>query len=79
MASLGVEVAKDERHEGSYKGILPEISLAAAPQVTLTRPRVSFSNIIYDCVVGVDFWSAKALTIDVAHRQLIVSYPSTFR
>jgi hypothetical protein len=79
MASLGVEVAKDERHEGSYKGILPEISLAAAPQVTLARPRVSFSNIIYDCLVGVDFWSAKALTIDVAHRQLIVSYPSTFR
>ncbi len=79
MASLGVEVAKDERHEGSYTGILPKISLAAAPQVALARSGVSFSNIIYDCVVGVDFWSARALTIDVANRQLIVSYPPSLR
>lgn len=79
MASLGVEGEKDERHEGSYKGILPEISLAAAPQVTLASPRVAFSNLVYDCVVGVDFWSGRALTIDVAHRQLIVSYSPPLR
>jgi hypothetical protein len=90
MASLGVEKdGKDvERHEGrsptgaveiSYRTSLPEISLAAAPQVTHARPRVSFSDIIYDCVLGIDFWSGRALTIDIAHRQLIVSNPSPSR
>jgi len=88
MAPLGVE--KDskniERHEIrnpagaveiSYRTRLPAIALAAAPQITLAGPRVSFSDIIYDCVVGVDFWSGRALTIDIANRQLVVSNPST--
>lgn len=79
IPSLGVEVAEDERHKGTYKGVVSKISLAAAPEVTLVGARVSFSNIIYDCVVGVDFWSARMLTIDVAHGQLIVSHPPPSR
>lgn len=54
---------------------ISEISLAAAPQIKLAPVRVSFSDIIYDCVVGVDFWHDRALTIDIASRQLIVSTP----
>lgn len=84
MASLGIEKdSKDvQKHEGrSFTGAvetrydtkLSRIALAAAPQIVLVAPSVSFSDIIYDCVVGVDFWSGKALTIDIAHRQLIVS------
>jgi hypothetical protein len=84
MPSLGIEKdGKDvQKHEGrSFTGAvetrydtnLSQISLAAAPQIILARPPVSFSDIIYDCVVGIDFWSGKALTIDIADRQLIVS------
>jgi hypothetical protein len=54
---------------------LPEISLAALPEISLMHPGVWFSNIIYDCVVGTDFWAGKALTIDIAGRGLIVSNP----
>ncbi len=54
---------------------VPEISLAAAPLIKLAPARVSFSDIIYDCVVGVDFWHDRAVTIDIANRQLIVATP----
>ena len=79
MASLGIEKdGKDVRkHEGSYETRLPQISLAAAPQIRLAGPGVLFSDIIYDCVVGVDFWSGRTLTIDIADKQLIVSRPPT--
>jgi hypothetical protein len=56
-----------------YDTSLPELSLAAAPQISLVPAPVSFSDIVYDCVVGVDFWHDRALTIDIANRQLIVS------
>lgn len=52
-----------------------EISLAASSQIKLAPARVSFSDIIYNCVVGVDFWHDRAVTIDIANRQLIVSTP----
>lgn len=56
-----------------YWTTLPQISLAAAPQVSLAPARVSFSDTIYDCVIGVDFWHNRAVTIDIPDRQLIVS------
>jgi hypothetical protein len=87
MALLGIDKdGKDVRkHEGRtiagaaevrYDTSLPQISLTAAPQVSIAHPSVSFSDIIYDCVVGIDFWSGKALTIDIGDKQLIVSNAS---
>lgn len=84
MAALGIDKDADDvhKHEGQtiagapelrYDTTLPQLSLSSAPEIRLVRPRASFSNIIYDCVVGVDFWRDGALTIDVANRQLIVS------
>lgn len=78
MALLGID--KDDKdvrkHEGRYDTSLPQISLTAAPQVNIAHPSVSFSDIIYDCVVGIDFWAGKALTIDEGDKQLIVSNAS---
>jgi len=87
MALLGIEKdGKDVRkHEGRtiagsaevrYDTTLPQISLSAAHQIGHVQARASFSDIIYDCVVGVDFWRGRALTIDIPNRQLIVSSPS---
>ena len=86
MAALGID--KDatgvKKHEGRtiaggtevrYDTTLPQISLATAPQISLAQAPVSFSDIIYDCVVGVDFWHGRALTIDIPNRQLTVSNP----
>jgi len=84
MSALGIDKdAKDVRkHEGRtiagapeirYDTSLPQLSLAAAPQFGLAKATVSFVDIIYDCVIGVDFWRDRALTLDIPNRQLIVS------
>lgn len=54
-------------------GTAPLLALAASPRISLTKPQVTFKDIIYDCVVGVDFWAGKIVTIDVPGRQLIVA------
>lgn len=56
-----------------YIATLPQISLADATQVSLDHPHLSFSDLIYDCVIGLDFWQGRALTIDIPDRQLFVS------
>ena len=84
MVALGIEkdgkgVQKRERPtvaggtQVRWDTTLPRISLASAPDVYLANAPVSFSDIIYDCMVGVDFWRGRQLTIDIADRQLIVS------
>jgi hypothetical protein len=59
-----------------YSTTLPKITLVAAPQIGLNSAPTSFSDIIYDCVIGIDFWAGKALTIDIPGRQLLVYDPS---
>lgn len=59
--------------ETRYDTRLALLSLQASPQATLKNPHISFSDIIYDCVVGVDFWSGKSLTFDLPDSQLLVS------
>ncbi len=90
MERLGIEkdgkgVKKIERRtvaggmQTRYDTSLPQISLAAAPQISLAPAPASFSDIIYDCVVGLDFWSGKALTVDIPGRAILVSKPSQQR
>jgi Aspartyl protease len=84
MERLGIEkdgkgVRKIERRtvaggmQTRYDTPLPQISLAAAPQISLAPAPASFSDIIYDCVVGLDFWSGRALTVDIPGRAILVS------
>ena len=84
MEHLGIEkegkgVKKIERRtvagamQTRYDTSLPQISLAAAPQISLAPAPASFSDIIYDCVVGLDFWSGRALTVDIPGRAILVS------
>jgi hypothetical protein len=78
----GKDVKKHEQKNSDgattvrYRTTLPKIALAAAPQITIADAPTTFADIIYDCVVGLDFWLGKALTIDISGRQLIVSDPS---
>jgi hypothetical protein len=84
MAALGIDkdakdVKKRERRtiagatQVRYDTDLPGISLAAAAHVGLAPAHVSFSDIIYDCVVGVEFWAGRAFTVDISDRQIVVS------
>ena len=84
MSELGIDKdAKDVRKQErktiagaaivNYWTTVPQIALASAPQVSLAPAPIAFSDIIYDCVIGVDFWHGRAFTIDIPDRQLIVS------
>jgi hypothetical protein len=62
-----------------YMTTLPKIALAAAPEIAIANAPTTFADIIYDCVVGLDFWLGKVLTIDISGRQLIASDSSLSR
>jgi hypothetical protein len=90
MKSLGIQpddkdVRKVEKRtiaggsEIRYDARVPGIALASSPKIEIQHPRVSFVDIIYDCVVGVDFWSGKTLTVDISNRQIMVSAASSSR
>ena len=52
---------------------VPQIALGADPSILQTQPKVEFSNIIYDCVLGIHFWSGRSVTVDIPNKRLIVS------
>lgn len=58
-----------------YVARIPSIAVAADSAIRQVTPTVTFSDIIYDCVIGLDFWKGRVLTIDVPRRRLIVSLP----
>jgi Aspartyl protease len=74
----GKDVRKIQRRtiagvpEVRYDTHISEIALAASPKVSVAHPPVSFGDVIYDCVVGVDFWAGKEVTVDIPGRQLTV-------
>ena len=86
LTPLGVdtsaqEVLKRERRtitgarDRQYVATVSQVALVDAPELRLVNPRVTFSDIIYDCVMGTTFWEGRALTIDIPNRQLTVSSP----
>lgn len=84
MAPLGIDanskdVLKEVRKNiagvitTSYRTSIADITLATNPTIRQAGPRVRFADIIYDCVVGIDFWSGRTLTVDIPHQRLVVS------
>jgi hypothetical protein len=85
MSALGI--AKDgpsvRKHDGhnamtgapqvTYGANVSRVALVGNSDIGLVRPRVSFGDIMYDCVVGVDFWAGRVVTLDIRDRELIVS------
>jgi hypothetical protein len=57
----------------SYLTTIPSVALAEDTAIRQDRPRVIFSDIIYDCNVGLDWWKGKAMTIDLHAHRLVIS------
>jgi hypothetical protein len=52
---------------------LPDVSLAAAPQIHAPGVKAIFRDIIYDCVIGNSFWVRdKIVTFDIPTRRMYV-------
>lgn len=55
-----------------YLTTIPSLALAADTAIRQDRPRVIFSDIIYDCNVGLDWWKGKTMTIDLRNHRLLI-------
>ena len=49
---------------------IPQLALAGVPSSAIAAPRVLFTNLIYDCNVGNEFWRGRAFTLDIPNRAL---------
>jgi hypothetical protein len=47
--------------------------LDGVPASSRTNAAVTFQDLIYDCVIGANFWAGRSMTFDIAHKTLIVS------
>ncbi len=81
-ASLGVDL-KDPRYArtpsptgAQVRAQIASIALAGEPQTAISRPTVTFGNLIYDCNVGNDFWTNRTFTLDLPERALYLATPS---
>jgi len=79
MALLGVDSANAEmevHHEEAdtaYYATVKSLSLLNAPNLKADSVRVHFKkDLIYDGVIGIDFWNGKQVTVDIPGRRLIV-------
>ena len=57
-----------------YRGRLPgSLAPVGAPALAVDRPAVRFGDYIYDCIVGLSFWTRTTLTLDLPHGRIIVA------
>lgn len=84
LAALGIDSADASVTKRSFKSVtgamenqyvatVPRVALADAPSIDVIDSKVTFSDIIYDCVIGTSFWRGRVLTFDIVGRELIVS------
>jgi hypothetical protein len=79
---LGINLA-DPRYKrvpmaagGGVVASAPSIALIGAPDTTITGPKVTYANLIYDCNVGNQFWQGRIFTLDLPNRALYVVWCS---
>lgn len=58
-----------------YKSPIQKLTLYNAPDIMLDSPEIYFQdNLIYDGVIGIEFWKDKLVTIDIQGKRIIVGY-----
>jgi Aspartyl protease len=55
------------------EAVVPFVQLAGAPPTRRTAPTAIFSDLIYDCNVGNEFWAGRSFTLDIPDRALFVN------
>jgi hypothetical protein len=80
MQSLGIDStsANLEVHpleaDTAYYATLGSLSLRDAPRIRADSVKVHFKKgLIYDGVIGIDFWKGRQVTIDIPGRRFIIS------
>lgn len=84
LASLGIDSSGPSVRVGRsttiggavqvrYGTTIPYVALAADTAFRQAAPRVTFSDIVYDCVIGRSWWKGRSVTIDLPRRHLILN------
>ena len=55
---------------------IPQVALAGVPRSAIAAPKAVFTDLIYDCNIGNEFWHGRALTLDIPNRALYLGGPS---
>ena len=56
-----------------HKAVLPDLMLDGAPDISAETNIYFRDNLIYDGVIGLDFWTGRIVTIDIPGGRLIVN------
>lgn len=80
-AKLGVNLDDPQlKRERGFAGerivaTIPQLALAGVPSSAIAAPKTLFTNLIYDCNVGNEFWRGRAFTLDIPNRALYLEGP----
>ncbi|MFZ1017232.1 MAG: aspartyl protease family protein [Candidatus Cybelea sp.] len=55
---------------------IPQVALAGVPTSAISAPKAVFTDLIYDCNIGNEFWHGRAFTLDIPNRALYLGGPS---
>jgi Aspartyl protease len=55
---------------------IPQVALTGVPTSAIAAPKAAFTDLIYDCNVGNEFWHGRAFTLDIPNRALYLGGPS---
>lgn len=73
LKSSQTKVIKNEKMDRVYAVVNGNVALKDALQVTQANPKICFEDIIYDGVIGVDFFKDKIVTFDIPNSRVIFS------
>ncbi|HEY1428828.1 MAG TPA: aspartyl protease family protein, partial [Candidatus Tumulicola sp.] len=72
-AKIGVTpAAKPNDPKKRLEALIPFVRLVGAPASQRTAPTAIFTDLIFDCNVGNEFWAGRRFTLDIPDRSLFV-------
>ncbi len=73
LKDAGTKVIKNKQMNRVYATVDGNVELEAAPMINQTNPKICFEDVIYDGVIGVDFFKDKIVTFDIPNSRVIFS------
>lgn len=73
LKSSTTKVIKNAQMNRVYSIVEGEVGVEKAPQINQANPKICFEDVIYDGVIGIDFFKDKIVTFDIPNSRIIFS------
>jgi hypothetical protein len=73
LNSPETKVIRNKQMNRVYSKVEGKVNLSEASEIVQTDPQICFEDIIYDGVIGIDFFKDKVVTFDVPAKRVIFS------